>query len=158
MRLWVLRRPDLGNFNKATLGGWRIERRDPTADRRLIEFCLAVPTEQYLHDGQIKALPRRALADRLPKAVLDETRRGYQAGDWHEKLTSVRDRVEAEIDSLGESPSAARALDLARMRRLVENWPTSGWERDEVMHPYRLALLRGVSAGHFLRRATGANR
>ena len=90
--------------------------------------------------------------------VLDETRKGYQAADWHEKLTAVRGRLAAEIESLEDCPPAARALDVARMRRLVENWPDGGWERDEIMRPYRLALLRGVSAGHFLRRATGANR
>jgi asparagine synthase (glutamine-hydrolysing) len=158
MRLWVLRRGDPGNGHKAVLGGWRIDMRDPTADRRLIEFCLAVPNEQYLRDGLIKALPRRAFADRLPKAVLDETRKGYQAGDWHEKLTAVRGRLAAEIESLEDCPPAARALDVARMRRLVETWPASGWERDKIVRPYRLALLRGISAGHFLRRATGANR
>jgi asparagine synthase (glutamine-hydrolysing) len=158
MRLWVLRRGDRANFRKAALGGWRIDTRDPTADRRLIEFSLAVPTEQFLRDGLVKALPRRTLADRLPKMVLDEKRKGYQAADWHEKLTAVRNRLAVEIDGLEDCPPAARALDVARMRRLVENWPTRGWERTDIMQPYRLALLRGISVGHFLRRATGANR
>jgi asparagine synthase (glutamine-hydrolysing) len=158
MRLWVLRRGDLANYRKATLGGWRIDTRDPTMDRRLIEFCLSVPTEQFLRDGLVKALPRRALADRLPKLVLDEKRKGYQAADWHEKLTVARARLAGEIDSLDECPSAARALDVARMRRLLENWPASGWERQDITLRYRYALLRGISAGHFLRRATGANR
>lgn len=158
MRLWVLRRGDLGNYRKAALGGWRIDMRDPTADRRLIEFCLAVPTEQYLRDGVVKALPRRAFADRLPKMVLDEKRKGYQAADWHEKLTAVRARLVGEIDRLENCPPAARALDVARMRRLVRDWPASGWERQDITQRYRFALLRGISAGHFLRRSTGANR
>jgi asparagine synthase (glutamine-hydrolysing) len=49
-------------------------------------------------------------------------------------------------------------LDLDKMTALVSNWPTSGWERDKVIRSYRLALLRGISAGHFLRKASGANR
>ena len=44
------------------------------------------------------------------------------------------------------------------MHALVENWPTSGWERNDIIRRYRLALLRGISAGHFLRKASGANR
>ena len=89
--------------------------------------------------------------------VLEEPRKGLQAADWHERLTAARDRVAAELDRLAACPPAAKALDLPRLHRLVENWPTGGWERDEVSVPYRLALLRGISTGHFLRRATGSN-
>jgi len=157
MRLWALRRVDPGNYNKGTLGGWHIDHRDPTADVRLLEFCLAVPTEQFLSDGKQRALAKHALADRLPKLVLEEPRKGLQAADWHERLTAGRDRVAAELDRLDACPSATKALDLPRLHRLVENWPAGGWERDEVSVPYRSALLRGISTGHFLRRATGAN-
>jgi asparagine synthase (glutamine-hydrolysing) len=125
---------------------------------RLLEFCLAVPTEQFLSNGKQKALARRALADRLPKVILEDTRKGLQAADWHERLTAVRDRVAAELDQLDTCPAAVRALDLPRLRRLVRNWPTNGWEHDEIVHSYRLALLRGLSTGHFVRRVTGSNR
>ena len=157
MRLWVLQRVDMGNYNKGVLGGWQIEQRDPTADVRLLEFCLAVPTEQFLHNGVPRALARRTLANRLPKLVLDETRRGYHAADWHERLTAVRDRVAVELDRIEICAPAARTIDVRRLRRLVEDWPTAGWERDEVSSPYCLALLRAISTGHFLRRATGGN-
>ncbi len=40
---------------------------------------------------------------------------------------------------------------------MVRDWPQSGWDRRAVADPYRLALLRGLSAGHFLRRAAGSN-
>jgi hypothetical protein len=48
-------------------------------------------------------------------------------------------------------------LDIERMKNLIDNFPTSGWERVDVEDRYRVALLRGVSAGHFLRKASGAN-
>ncbi len=41
-------------------------------------------------------------------------------------------------------------LDLERMRRLVENWPTGGFEQLEVEGPYHAALTRGFSVGSFL--------
>ncbi|MGZ8311840.1 MAG: asparagine synthetase B family protein, partial [Allosphingosinicella sp.] len=68
-RLWVLGRLDQGNYNKGALAAWGIDGRDPTADRRLVEFCLRVPMEQYLADGMPRSLARRALADRLPDEV-----------------------------------------------------------------------------------------
>jgi asparagine synthase (glutamine-hydrolysing) len=156
-RLWVMARIDSGNAYKGTLGGWGIDYRDPTADKRLVEYCLSIPTEQYLQNGVPRALAKRALADRLPQAVLNERKRGYQAADWHEGVTAARVEIAAELDRLAACAPAAKTLDIERMKRLVENWPTSGWERDDVIRPYRLALLRGVAAGHFLRKASGAN-
>ena len=158
MRVWALQRADPGNYRKANLGISQIDNRDPTSDVRLLEFCLAVPTEQFLCDGVPRALARRALADRLPKRVLEEPRRGLQVADWHEDLTAARDQVADELESLDACPAASAALDLPRLHRLMENWPSGGWERSEVVMPYRYALLRAVATGHFLRRTTGSNR
>lgn len=156
-RLWVLRRDDLGNYNKGTLGGWGIDQRDPTADRRLIEYCLSVPMDEYLHKGQLRSLGRRALSDRLPEAVLDATLKGYQAVDWHEGLTAAHSDIAAEIERLAPCEAAGRTLDLERMQGLMAKMPDSGWERPDVLRAYRLTLLRGISAGHFLRKASGSN-
>ncbi|MBS0472121.1 MAG: asparagine synthetase B [Proteobacteria bacterium] len=59
-RLWVLNRVDLGTVNKGHLGGWGFDQRDPTCDRRLFEFCLSIPDEQFLRGGHTKALARHA--------------------------------------------------------------------------------------------------
>jgi asparagine synthase (glutamine-hydrolysing) len=157
-RLWMLNRTDLGSYNKGTLGGWGIDTRDPTADRRLIEFCLAVPLDQYLRDGQRRALVRTAFADRLPRIVLQERRKGYQAADWYEGVTAARDSISEELGRIAASPPAGATLDAAKMERLVRDWPTGGWEDQATVDKYRLALMRGVSAGHFVRKASGSNR
>jgi asparagine synthase (glutamine-hydrolysing) len=47
-----------------------VELRRPFRDRRLAEFLLAVPAHQLYRPGESKRLLRRALADRLPAAVL----------------------------------------------------------------------------------------
>jgi asparagine synthase (glutamine-hydrolysing) len=148
---------DPGNYIKGALAGWGLDVRDPTSDRRLIEFCLNVPLEIFLHGGMPRALARKAFADRLPASVLEERRRGYQAIDWHENLTHARPQLIEILSRLDASSAAQSVLDLPRMHRLAEHWPTGGWEQSEVMSPYRLALLRGVSVGHFLHRATGSN-
>jgi asparagine synthase (glutamine-hydrolysing) len=158
MRLWSLQRIDPGNCYIGSLAGWQIDYRDPTADVRLLEFCLAVPTEQFLSGGMQRALARRTLADRLPKQVLEETRRGLAGADWHEDLTAAREHVTDELHRLEACAAARNAIDLPRLGRLVENWPSSGWELDEVIMPYRNALLRAISVGHFLRRVEGGNR
>jgi len=156
-RLWVLRRIDLGNYNKGTLAGWGIDQRDPTADRRLVEYCLSAPMEQFLSQGETRVLARRTLNDRLPQAVMDERGKGYQAADWHEGFAAARGEIAEELGRLSKCETAARALDVQRLQGLVKNWPASGWGGAEVEKSYRLALLRGVSAGHFLRKVARSN-
>ena len=153
----VLRRADPGNYNKGTLGRWRLDVRDPTADRRLIEFCLSVPAEQYLRNGRPAALAACAFADRLPPEVLDGRRKGLQAADWHEALTTDRENLRSEWKRLAEIPAAACLLDVPRVTALIESWPAGDWNSAEVTAAYRTLMLRATSIGHFLRKASSTN-
>jgi asparagine synthase (glutamine-hydrolysing) len=156
-RLWCLRRIDLGNLQKGSLAGWGVDQRDPTTDRRLVEFTLALPMEAFLNRGESRAVARRAFADRIPACVLAERRKGIPAVDWHEQVAASPADLGVEIDRLEQVPAAAAALDLARMRGLVEAWPSGGWESGQAETFYRAALLRGIVSGHFLRKAARSN-
>lgn len=156
-RVAGLRQVDLGNYNKGHLGGWSLDYRDPTADMRLIEFCLNIPTEQFIVGGRPRSLARRVLVDRVSEVVLAERRSGYQAADWHEALTAGRDELAEWISRFENCSPAARALDLPRLHRLIARWPVNNWESEEARYSYRAALLRGLSVGHFLHRTSGSN-
>ncbi|HEY7808518.1 MAG TPA: asparagine synthetase B [Croceibacterium sp.] len=156
-RVSVLQRVDPGNYLKGVLGGWQLDIRDPTADRRLIEFCLSVPAEQYLQGGQPAALAARAFAGRLPPAVLEGRRRGLQGADWHVALTEDRAGLRRELARFAELPAARRLLDLARIGELEQNWPAGDWNGSDVSAAYRILLLRATSIGHFLRKASASN-
>jgi asparagine synthase (glutamine-hydrolysing) len=58
----------LETLDKAS-AGFGIDHRHPYFDRRLVEFCLALPPEQKLHRGWDRAIQRRALSPFLPKSV-----------------------------------------------------------------------------------------
>jgi asparagine synthase (glutamine-hydrolysing) len=157
MRSGVLFRGDPGPFLAAALAGWGVETRDPTADRRIIEFCLSLPQDQYLRHGVARRLARQAFADRLPPEVVGQVQRGAQAPDYHEGVEKCRDEMLAEIDSMANSQLARRCLDLPRLRRLLQNWPKDGWRDHARTTEYRLALLRGVAMGRFILDVEGGN-
>ena len=157
MRLWVLRRVDMGVYNKGTLAGWGIDLRDPTADRRLIEFALRVPEGEYIRDGVPRALARRAFADRLPAEVAGERRRGLQGADWHVGMAAARGQIAAELDSFERCAGATDVVDVARLKQALADWPEDGWHDPETTWLYRHAMLRGVAAGHFLRKVARTN-
>ena len=104
-RLWALRRGDRGPHQKGVLAGWGIDVRDPTADRRLVEFCLAVPTDQFMRDGAPRALARRALADRLPAAVLNRADEGLPG----RRLARRTDRCARRAGRRGRAAGGVRA-------------------------------------------------
>jgi hypothetical protein len=83
----------------------------------------------------------------LPEAVLTNRLTGQQAADWHEKLTLRRDSLAAAVQELAASPLARRAIDLERVSRSIENWPTGDWHTRAVIYQYELALTRAIAGG-----------
>jgi asparagine synthase (glutamine-hydrolysing) len=144
---------DFGDHRKASLAGWGIDERDPTADRRLAEFCLSLPVNMLLRKGERRPLAKAALSDRLPPRVLDQKIKGYQGADWHEGLTANRQAILDLIEDISSDTMASDLLDLPAMRDWVRNWPSGGWDDLHVTARYRTALLVGLSAGHFALRA-----
>ena len=126
-----------------------IETRDPTADRRVVEYCFSIPGSQYLRHGVTRSLIRRAMEGRLPDQIRNRTAFGAQGADWTEWLPAMQEMFRSELDLLGRSDTAARCLDLPRLRALVDRWPT----RLGVEHyaEYNLLLPRGIMMGRFIR-------
>jgi hypothetical protein len=146
-----LKHQDNAETQTAAQGGWRLDYRDPTLDRRVVEFCFTVPLEQFVRGGILRSLARRAMVGRLPASTLNRTQRGRQAADWYASLTEAHSRMLAELDLLERSPLASRTLDLARMRRLIVNWPAES-VADKQENTYGVMLPLGFSIGRFLRK------
>lgn len=128
-----------------------IEQRAPAADQRVVEFCLALPEEQFLRDGQQRWLIQRAMQERLPSEILNNRKRGLQAADWYERLFGARAEVLEEIARLEKTELAARALDLSRLRQLVEQMPAQVTDVERIMRDYRFVLELGLMTGRFVR-------
>jgi asparagine synthase (glutamine-hydrolysing) len=141
---------DFGQYRKGILGGWGIDKRDATADRRLIEFCLSLPLEMLLSGGERRPLARAALADRLPAEVLDARGKGYQGADWHEALTRDLPAIRALVEAIAADEAASSVVDVDWLRATVRDWPSQGWHERGVIGRYRIALLMGLAAGHFI--------
>jgi asparagine synthase (glutamine-hydrolysing) len=131
--------------------------RDPLGDRRLVEFCLAVPDEIWQQGGQPRSFARAVLCDRLPPEVVNNQKRGYQNGDWFHRLTLLRPTFMAELERLEASPTARWMIDLPRIRAIAANWPA---DADAAMacDAEMLDLFgRGIHYGRFIRWVEGSN-
>ncbi len=133
------------------------ELRDPHADRRLLEFALAVPEPMYRRNGVPRSFARQVLADRLPREIIDERRRGMNRPTWFRTLEARRANIARDIERLEASPLARRLLDLPRLKRLMAEWPKDEQAAQERRLDYRLVLARGIHVGRFVRWVEGGN-
>ncbi|WP_203287265.1 asparagine synthase-related protein [Metabacillus sp. cB07] len=64
--------------------------RDPTNDKRVVDFCLAVPDDLFVKNGLDRALIRNATRGLLPDTVrLNQRSRGVQGADGVHRMTGV---------------------------------------------------------------------
>lgn len=135
-----------------------IPTRDPTAYRPLVEFCLGIPDDQYLRNGQKRWLALRLLQAKVPKLVLSENRRGLQAADWHLRLSRQREALIEEIDWLSEDPAIDRRLNLHALRQALSETTDRTPGDQKVAARLQLALVRGLTTARFIRQLEGRNR
>lgn len=127
-----------------------LQTRDPYRDRKLAEFCLGVPNDQYYRDGVDRWLARRVLADRVPAETLAQTRRAPQVPEWYGLATARRDGMAAAIDRIARSPAASRVLDMQRIRAAFDNWPKDAEAAERTRDIHGHGLQRAISMGGFL--------
>lgn len=135
---------------------WGVQIRQPLADRRLVEFCLAIPQDQYLRKGEPRYLARRILrAAGAPLAVSDNPDFGLQNPEWFSRLD--RDQCAAVIEGAGRSALASHLLDIPRLRQLLETWPTDAEAAMKRRREYLNLLPRALHMASFIRWAEGGN-
>lgn len=156
-RIQSINMTENGDYN-ALANTFGIEMRDPTADVRLIEFCLAIPESQYVGGGQFKWLLMRLMKDVLPPEIIDVKTRGLQSADWYEQLDNAIPQIREEIEKLKAHGSAGVYLDIESLEKSLDEWPSSGaLDSKEAELRYRTRMLRGLSVGRFVRYADEQN-
>ena len=130
----------------------------PLFDRELLEFCFAIPLDQYLHNGQTRHLARRVLADRVPKHAFEPVPPLEQGGDRVNTLSVHRDLFGDILGDVAKSGMAREILDLPRLRRLLHNWPADdAWRRPGLEPGYGNAIPRALHIGQFIRWSERSN-
>lgn len=105
-----------------------LEARYPFCDRRLMEFCLALPAEQKLHDGWSRAVMRRAMKGTLPREVSARTGKGNLSANFKQRLLdneretleevmTVSDELMGEYVDVGGLRAAYRRYASAPLRQ-----------------------------------------
>ena len=108
-----------------------IEPRFPFWDKRLVEFCLALPPQQKLHHGWSRWVMRQAMTDILPKEVqwrTDKTNMG--AGFRHGLLNFNPLLLEKTV--MHDAVSIEQYVNLSALQATYHQFMSAGQDADAV--------------------------
>ena len=101
------------------------------------------------------------MKDRLPDSVLYNSKSGEQVIDWHVRMTRDLPQIREELEAIADDPDTSRYIDVKRIRRFLDNWPSETPLKPLPGHFYSyipVGIGAALAAGRFVRRTKGSNR
>jgi asparagine synthase (glutamine-hydrolysing) len=115
-------------FDKGA-AAFSIERRYPFYDRRLLEYCLAVPASQKLQRGLIRMVMRRAMKGILPEKIRLRGGKTSLRPNFNRALLAFgRKALDSAI--IGDCGDFGEYVDLGNLRETYQQYIHSGGRTD----------------------------
>ncbi len=127
-----------------------IARRDPTRDIRVIQFCLNLPEDQYVRNGEERRFIRHAMKGIMPDKIrLNTGERGKQAADWCQRIKPFWKDLETEVSSLGNHVLEEKYLDIKGIKNNYKLTLNMDFEKNSA--PEIRMVIRSIIFGRFIR-------
>ncbi|ASS96101.1 lasso peptide isopeptide bond-forming cyclase [Peribacillus simplex] len=131
---------------------YKLWKRDPTNDIRVIRFCLSLPENQYVQNGVDRALVRNATVNYLPDKVrLNQRYRGVQGADWVHRMLPKWGGFIEEIEQLSTDKKALEFLDGHAIKKALVKIK-EGARAEFATNPEYKFLMRSLIVHRFLRK------
>jgi len=102
-----------------------LEARYPFFDRRLIEFCLALPAEQKLGQGWNRIVMRRATEGILPSEIQWRPKKGNLSSNFYRKLLDLEGSTLEEVVRSPEPASFGRFVSKPAMQAAYQRFQSA---------------------------------
>jgi len=129
--------------------GFGFEVRDPTLDKRVMEYSLGLPEKIFQNVGTNgRGLIRRAMIGYLPDPVRLNRCRGMQAADIEERIRHEAPEMHYIMSRLAASPFIGQVLDIKRLENTLRSIETRS--NKDTTQKASMILLRSLGVGLFL--------
>lgn len=140
----------LGSFWMQLASQFGLDARDPTRDRRVIEYCWRVPDRTFWAGGVKRGLIRVGCADVLPDDIRTRATLGLQRADIGWRILRERKAILERLQGLSGHSLASGWMDIPAMQEALQdlelNVTAASSQRAASV------LLRGLVAGCYLTR------
>jgi asparagine synthase (glutamine-hydrolysing) len=121
---------------------------DPTLDKRLVEYCLALPNRAYFNEKGSRLLVREGLKNYLPPEVLNNQIRGRQAADSYARLCEMRTEVMQLLVKIEKSSLVCSHLNMPKLHSIAKQIGTGFTPKHALL--VETTLLKAIMTGMFL--------
>lgn len=127
-----------------------IEKRDATADKRVIEYIMTMPNELFFdQSGNGKNVIKKLMTGRLPREVLYNKAKGLQSADIGQRVMAEKDRMEQQLSEIMKNEHAREMIDfnsvMVTWRNIKENSGKNIYDTPKIQH-----FLRTLMVGIFM--------
>ncbi|WP_144549939.1 lasso peptide isopeptide bond-forming cyclase [Peribacillus simplex] len=130
---------------------YKLWKRDPTNDIRVIRFCLSLPENQYVQNGVDRALVRNSTENYLPDKVrFNQRYRGVQGADWVHRMLPKWGGFIEEIEQLSTDKKALEFLDGQAIKKALVKIK-EGARPEFATDPEYKFLMRSLIVYRFLK-------
>ncbi|MBC7813258.1 MAG: lasso peptide isopeptide bond-forming cyclase [Burkholderiales bacterium] len=135
---------------------YTFEPRYPFQDIRLIEFCLALPPQQKLHQGWNRMVLRRAMEGILPKEIQWRGGKSHLSCDYTLRLFS-EDRAQLDEALLSEPTGIEQYVDVSLVRDLYQEYLGMDAKGRDVHAIKGLVIWKAAMLAIWLNRTTSTD-
>jgi asparagine synthase (glutamine-hydrolysing) len=121
-------------------GAFGVEPRYPFFDRRLVEFCLALPASQKLEGGWTRIVMRRAMAGVLPEEVRWRASKANLAPNFGRQLLGNDRNLLTEV-ILDQPGVIEEYVDVPALRRAYDRYVTQPGSQADALTVYGAVML-----------------
>lgn len=120
-----------------------IIRRDPTIDKRIIEFCISLPSDQFVKNGLERRLVREYMDGLLPDKVrLNMKRRGVQSADRVQRISSRWNEIREMLEEDLNNEKANEYIDINKLKKGLDSIGSS--INDEDWQVLRMEIISHI--------------
>jgi asparagine synthase (glutamine-hydrolysing) len=121
--------------------------RDPTRDKRMIEFIAGIPYDQFTHDGYQRRLISEYMKDIVPEHIINQKGIGRQSADQKERLLKHQEEIKKEWMEIYRNHRGNRRIDVEKaMNQLQLKSFEELTDFELVRHIFTIILLEYTSA------------
>lgn len=145
----------LARSGRCTNGGnasnyFGIEKRDPTADMRVLEYCLSIPNEAFINDkGVNRHVVRKMMAGTMSPKTLNERKTGRQSADIMHRVLAHPAEMNETLSQLSNN---AYFCYLFNIKSMMKYWQYIQEKKADEKEYNVNSLLKAIMAGYFLER------
>lgn len=99
-----------------------VECRYPFFDRRVMEFCVALPPEQHRRSAMPRLLLRRAAAKRIPAKIAQRRDKTLTIPDLDRGAVDAADALRARFARWSAVPRVKHHIDVDRLTTMLDTW------------------------------------